>query len=70
MSKTTTRNPETEQSRRAAALERIRRLQARVSARNQDLTAEQAEAIAEELSQAAVRSLAERGEVTFVRDRS
>ena len=63
-------DPETEQRRRAAALERIRSLQARVSARNQDLTAEQAEAIAEELSQAAIGSLAERGELAFERDRT
>lgn len=69
MPKTTTSDPETKQ-RRAAALERIQRLQAQVSARNQDLTAEQAEAIAEELSQAAIKSLRERGEVSFERDQS
>lgn len=59
----------TDQERRAAALERLRRLQERVSARNLDLTEEQAEAIAEELSQAAIASLVERGEITFERDR-
>ncbi len=69
MPKTATSDPETKQ-RRAAALERIQRLQAQVSARNQDLTAEQAEAIAEELSQAAIKSLRERGEVSFERDQS
>ena len=56
--------------RRAAALERLRRLQERVSARNLDLTEEQAEAIAEELSQAAIAGLVERGEISFERDRT
>ena len=69
MPKTVAADPDTEQ-RRLAALDRIRRLQARVSARNADLTPEQAEAIAEELSQAAVERLRERGEVSFERDSS
>ena len=69
MPKTATSDPETKQ-RRAEALVRIQRLQGRVSARNRDLTAEQAEAIAEELSQAALKSLRERGEVSFERDQS
>lgn len=56
--------------RRAEALERIQRLQARVSARNRDLTPEQAEAVAEELSQAAIKSLTARGEISFERDQS
>lgn len=56
--------------RRIEALDRIQRLQSRVSARNRDLTAEQAEAIAEELSQASIERLKERGKITFERDQS
>jgi len=57
-------------SRRAQAFERIERLQERVSARNLDLTEEQAEAIAEELSQAAIASLIERGAIRFEPDKT
>ena len=59
-----------EQKRRADALDELRRLQKEVSARNQDLTEEEAEAIAEELSQAAIARLVARGELAFERDRS
>lgn len=69
MTRTATSDPETRR-RKAEALERIKRLQARVSARNRDLSPERAEEIAEELNQAATRSLRERGEVTFERDKS
>ena len=42
--------PQTDQARREEAVRRIHALRDRVRARNLDLTAEQAEAIAEELS--------------------
>ncbi len=67
--KAATSDHETTQ-RRAEALARIRRLQERVSARNRNLTTEQAEAVAEELSQAAIKSLRERGDISFERDNS
>ena len=60
----------TEQERRAEARERLRRLHERVAARNQDLTEEQAEAIAEEIVQAAIARMVERGEISFERDRT
>lgn len=69
MPKTASTDSQTRQ-RRAEALKRIQHLQARVSARNRDLTPERADAIAEELSQAAIKSLKARGEVSFKRDRS
>ncbi|MDQ3654146.1 MAG: hypothetical protein M3457_03570 [Chloroflexota bacterium] len=69
MPKATTNDQETKQP-RAEALERIQRLQERVSARNRDMTAEQAEAVAEELSQDAIRSMRERGDISFERDHS
>jgi hypothetical protein len=69
MPKSATSHPETKQ-RRVEALERIQRLQALVSARNRDLTAEQAEAIAEEFGQAAIERLRERGVVSVERDKS
>ena len=58
-----------ERQRRAHALALLERLAEGARVRHADLTFEQAEAIAEELSQAAIASLAERGEVTFERDR-
>lgn len=69
MPRAVTNNRETKQ-RRAEALERIQRLQEQVSARNRDMTPEQAEAVAEELSQDAIRSLRERGHISFERDHS
>ena len=60
-----------DQRRRAMeAWEQLQRLRERVSARNQDLTDEQIEALAEELSQAAIARLVERGEISFERDRT
>jgi antitoxin YefM len=56
--------------RRLEALERLRRLQEEVSARNQDLTEEQAIALSVEIGREALKRLVERGEVTFERDRS
>ncbi len=69
MAKAATNDNETRQ-RRAEALERIQRLQERVSARNRNMTAEQAEAVAEELIQDAIRTLRERGDISFERDNS
>ncbi len=69
MPKSATTGSKTSQG-RAESLERIQRLQEQVSARNRDLTPERAETIAEELSQAAIKRLQERGEVTFERDQS
>ena len=59
-----------DQQRRAEALERLRRLREQVAARNPDLTLEQAEAIAEEITQAAIASMVERGDISFERDRT
>jgi prevent-host-death family protein len=56
--------------RRLEALERLRRLQEEVSARNQDLTEEQAIALSVEIGREALQRLVDRGEVTFERDRS
>jgi hypothetical protein len=67
MPKATTDKPATK-LRRVEALERILRLQLWVSAHNRDLTAEQAEDVAEELSQAAIKRLNDRGEISFERD--
>ena len=58
-----------EQRRRADALERLRALQHRVSERNSDLSFDEAEAIAEDLSQEALRRMADRGDIAFERDR-
>lgn len=69
MPKMPTSPPETRQ-RPTDALERIQHLKAMVNERNKDLTAAEAEAIAEELSQAAIESLKERGEISFERDKS
>ncbi len=68
MPTTATLDAETIRKRRIAALNRIRSLQATVSARNTDLSPEEAEDIAEELSRAAIETLRERGEVSFERD--
>jgi prevent-host-death family protein len=56
--------------RRLEAVRRIEELRERVSARNADMTLEEAEAFAEDLTQEAIRRLVERGEVSFERDRS
>lgn len=57
-----------EQKRRADALERLRRLHERVAARNQDLTEDDAIAIADRVSHELIDDLAARGEITFDRD--
>ena len=54
-----------EQRRRQDLLDQLRRLQARVSARNADLSAEEADALADEVTRAAVDSLVEQGRVRF-----
>lgn len=53
------------QEKRRNALERIRLVQESVSARNRDLTPEQADAIAEELVDTAVNALFEKGIVRY-----
>ncbi len=69
MAKALTNDQDTIQQ-RTDALERIQRLRERVSTQNSNLTTEQAEEIAEALGQAAIRSLKERGEISFQRDKS
>ena len=59
-----------EQKRRADALDRLRALRERVIARNGEMSFEEAEALAEEVTQEALRRLVARGEVRFERDRS
>ncbi|HEX5501740.1 MAG TPA: type II toxin-antitoxin system Phd/YefM family antitoxin [Thermomicrobiales bacterium] len=56
-----------EQRRRQEALETMRRLQAEVSARNQDLTPEQADELANRITRDAIESLIERGVVRYER---
>ena len=54
-----------ERQRRQAILERMRALQARVSARNADLSTAEAEALADEVTREAVAGLVERGNIRF-----
>ena len=54
-----------ERARREDALARLERLRKRVSARNQDLSDEEAEAIADELSREAVNSLIQKGKISY-----
>jgi prevent-host-death family protein len=56
-----------EQRRRQEALETMRRLQAEVSARNSDLTPEQADELADRITRDAIESLIERGVVRYER---
>lgn len=58
-----------EQARRQAALERLRALRTRVSARNQDLTEEQAMALADRFVRETIDEMAVEGTVRFARDR-
>ena len=53
------------QERQRIALERIRQLQIEVSARNEDLTEEQADAIADEVVRSAVNALVEKGIIRY-----
>lgn len=57
-----------ERQRRQDALAQLRRLRDRVSARNEDLTEEQVEVIAEEVSRDVVRRLIDRGKISFERE--
>ena len=59
-----------EQKRRTEALQRLRDLQGRVGARNQDLTEDDAIEIADRVSHELIDRLAESGTITFERDRS
>jgi prevent-host-death family protein len=56
-----------EQRRRQEALETLHRLQAQVSARNRDLTPEQADELADRITRDAIASLIERGAVRYER---
>ena len=69
MARTITEDVETKQ-RRVEALARIQRFQEEISARNSDLTFEEAEAIAEELSLAAIESIIERNALASKRNSS
>ena len=53
------------QERQRIALENLERLQVEVAARNQDLTEEQANAIADDLVRTAVNALFEKGTVSY-----
>ncbi len=54
-----------EQDRRRQAIERLRKLRDEVMARNQDLTPEEGDALADEIARDAVNSLVEKGKVRF-----
>jgi prevent-host-death family protein len=54
-----------EQERRQEVLQRIRALREEVRARNQDLTEESADALAEEIREKTLRRMVEKGDVTF-----
>lgn len=54
-----------EQERRRQAIERLRKLRDEVMARNQDLTPEEGDALADEIARDAVNSLVEKGKVRF-----
>jgi prevent-host-death family protein len=56
-----------EQQRRRAVWEQLRALQARVAARNTDLSEEEAEVLADEVSREAMEALIEQGRVRFER---
>ncbi len=58
-----------EQKRRADILDRLRGLQERLSAHNQDLTADQAMVLADRFSHDLIDDLAAEGKVVFERDR-
>ena len=54
-----------EQARRQAIWERIEALRREISARNQDLTEGQREALADEISREAINSLVKKGKIKF-----
>ena len=55
-----------EQARRHEALARLEKLRERVQARNTDLTDEEADAIADEITRGAIDSLVKKGKVKFL----
>ena len=57
-----------EQARRREALERLRALRARVSARNQDLTEEQAMALADRFVRETIDEMVAEGKIRFAQD--
>lgn len=63
-------NSQDEQGRRQAIWAQLRALQARVAARNTDLTEEDIEALADEIGREAMDALVDRGKVRFVRQSS
>ncbi|HET7081545.1 MAG TPA: hypothetical protein VFM49_29305 [Chloroflexia bacterium] len=54
-----------EQARRRELWERMEALRREVSARNRDLTDEQREALADEISREAINSLVQKGKIKF-----
>lgn len=59
---------EREQRRQAEAVARLLALEERVAAQNQDITEEEAIALADQLSHEMIDDMAARGEITFERD--
>jgi prevent-host-death family protein len=59
-----------EQARRQAALDQLERLRERASARNADLTDEQAQDLADQIARDVIENLAARGEIRFDTERS
>lgn len=68
---TTQTQPQADEQWRAEAIERLRQLAEEIAERNRDsdLTEDQIEAIAEEISREIIDDLVERGEISFERDR-
>jgi prevent-host-death family protein len=56
-----------ERARRAAAIAELQKIAREVQARNADLTAEEADELAEEISRAAIEQLVAKGKVRFER---
>ncbi len=54
-----------EQDRRQQAIDRLRRLREQVMAHNQDMTAQEGDALADEIARDAVNSLIKKGKVQF-----
>lgn len=54
-----------ERAKREEALARLERLRRRVSSRNQDLSDEEADSIADELSREAVNNLIQKGKISY-----
>lgn len=59
-----------ERQRRADAVDRLRALREEVSARNRDLTEQQIEEVADQMSRDMIDHMAATGKLTFERDRS